>query len=352
MMIYPRKMKISVSGFKSIGLILGGQYLGKNVNPLRFFCRKYASYRRAKIPHLHLSWVYTKLSGFSLIEVAFVLLIVGIAASLTFPLLTASQTLERHKVTKAHQDQIFRALAGYVLKYYCLPSPSTPELIGKQGKPCKNRQERACVGIIPYQELGLSESVARDGHSRWFTYAVAKKLTREGNENTPSMIEAAGGSEADKVGFCNVPSQGINLTSLSGVSILGESSKKDFIAVVLISHGPKGAGAFQSTTSERLHAEHPLELKNSTTDNAFFIRTSQDADPKFTHEVYWVTRNNLMAIYGKYPCQLDPKDLIFMGHIGLFGHDNASAPSRASPSPPSPPSFFKDPTKIDSTGLY
>lgn len=274
-----------------------------------------------------------KLPGFSLMEAAFYLLIIGIAASLTVPLLTASQKLERHKVTQAHQDQIFHALAGYVLKYNGLPEPSTPELAGKKGTSCyKQQQGQVCVGILPYQELGLSESIARDGHGNWFTYAMAKSL----------LTNDARGHQSDnvakKASFCHIKPPGIRLTSLAHVPVLAEKDDKDnhdFIAIVLVSHGPKGTGAFHPTQNKRLDAEHPQEQMNSIADNTFVMRTSQDTNSDFKHEVYWVTRNNLMAVYGKYPCRsmLEPQ-LPFPPLPGGGGGGSGGASSGSSGSSP------------------
>lgn len=314
-----------------MGLVFGKSFL-KRASSLCLVCQKYASHWLTKIPHLHLPWVYTKFSGFSLIEIAFVLLIMGITASITFPFLTASQKLERHKVTESHHDQIFRALAGYVLQYRGLPQPSTPELAGKEGTSCYDQHEPVCVGILPYQELGLSESIARDGYGNWFTYAMAKGLVSkhmQGNNIADNKWEK-------KADFCFVKVPGITLNSLAGEPLLPQKAK-DFIAVVLISHGSKGAGAFHPTTSDRLPVEHPLEIKNSIDYNDFVMRTSQDTDAKFTHEVYWITRNNLMSIYGKYPCQR--KDNFLEHTLDVV----PALPSKELP---------KDPIKRDNSGLF
>jgi hypothetical protein len=249
-----------------------------------------------------------KLGGFSLIETAFCLLIAGITTSITFSYLETAQRLERQKLSISHQKQIFHALAGYVLKSYRLPLPSTPERAGKEGESCHGKDQGVCIGILPYQELGLSESMARDGHGRWFTYVIDKNLElTHGGINEISRSMGSLGIYSQNLGdtecFCRVNSSGLKLKSLADVPVLNERLNKDFIAVLLISHGSKGTGAFHETINKRLPVSESHEQQNTTVDTLFAVRTSQDSNTTFSHDVYWVTRNNLMALYGNHPCQ-------------------------------------------------
>ncbi|WP_032112895.1 type II secretion system protein [Candidatus Paracaedibacter symbiosus] len=256
--------------------------------------------------------IQRKIPGFSLIEAAFVLLIAGIVASLTLPLLSTSRQLERHKITETNQMQLFQALAGYVLKYNQLPLPSRPELEGEKGLKCHGRTTSACVGIIPYQELGLPESVARDGHGNWFTYVVESVLTSQmdGINKLPEIFGVKQSSLQGPNGgwnyFCQIPVKGnIKLDSLKNTPIF-QPTENDYIAVILISHGPKGTGAFHRTKDERLPVEHEAEKKNADANLEFKASIGSDKTSDFTHQVYWVTRNNLMAIYAQTPCQAKP----------------------------------------------
>lgn len=248
-----------------------------------------------------------QLSGFSLIEAAFFLLIVGIAASLTFPFLTTFQNMERHKVTESNQRQIFQVLAGYALTHYKLPPPSTPELAGKKEASYVKNGKIACVGILPYQELGLPESIAKDGYGHWFTYAVTRQLVNEYGRNDDNVAKKKTpivNNKALQAGyFCETFTSGLNVISSAGDSVFNITDKKDMIAVVLVSHGPKGTGAFHPILNERLPVENPFEQTNAIDDETFVTQTNQNINTGFNHKTYWVTRNNLMAIYGKRPCQ-------------------------------------------------
>lgn len=230
-----------------------------------------------------------KIAGFSLIETAIALLIFGIIASLALPLLTTSQSLQRQKITEANQNNLFSVLGAYVLAKGHLPSPSLPSLAGKS-----NFQKN--IGIIPYVELGIPESFAKDGYGNWFTYAINPALLNSRNSDSFSPLH----------GFCFKKSSGIglNLKNLSEAWAFDESQKDsgDFIAIVLISHGPKGTGAFQAIEDKRLPVFDTREKNNSGSESFFYYKSATDADSEFSHKVYWVTRNNLMAIYAKTPC--------------------------------------------------
>lgn len=244
-----------------------------------------------------------KIPGFSLIETAFVLLIAGIIAGLTFPLLSATRQLERQKITQNNQESLLHALAGYVLKYNHLPAPSMPESEGKGY--CNSLEKSVCVGIIPYQDLGISEAAAKDGYGNWFTYVVGAKLTGAGGTNNYGSDVIS----MQKNSFCQISSSGINLTTLAKKPVLEPAEKitehdKDHIAVILISHGPKGSGAFCQRKNQRLAVQYPaLENENTTESTQFLTRSNNDDKSDFTHQVYWLTRNNLMAVYAKHPCQ-------------------------------------------------
>lgn len=256
-----------------------------------------------------------RLSGFSLIEMSMVLLVVGIIASLTLPVLTTTLTLQRQKTTESNKEILFKALAVYVLTNDSLPRPSLPTLQGRS-KP------RATVGIIPYQELGIPESMARDGYGNWFTYAINSNLAHEQNLSQP-----AGG-----ISF-SAREQGtaLNLKSLEGVAAFTSTQRreKDFIAVILISHGPKGTGAFLPDNDERRSAFHAKEAENSNDGTTFYFKSSLENDPDFNHKVYWVTRNNLMAIYANKSFGTESSNASASGR-----GDNSNAPfSRPAPPP-------------------
>lgn len=247
---------------------------------------------------------YKKLPGFSLIEAALTLVIAGIMISLTLPALMTAQRSNRHQITQTHQQQLMQVLAGYVVKHDRLPAPSTPDRKGESVNTATDDLVISkMVGIIPYKELGIPETMARDGHGHWFTYAVLPDLVEKSNSQDKLNPETI-----SNLYFCHEVrvKKMIELKSIAGDWLLkNQESTTDFIALVLISHGSKGSGAFHPTKNERLSIskEHTLEAKNANNELEFVVRTNDDINHVFDHDVFWVTRNNLLALYGKCPCQ-------------------------------------------------
>ena len=226
----------------------------------------------------------SRLPAFSLIEISIVLIILGIITSLSLPILTASLQTAALKKTEQHREHLFFALAGYVLKHHRLPCPSQIETLGIAQKNC----DKMCSGIVPFKDLGISAEIAKDGHGHWFTYAINPELAQQ-------QLKAINDPVAD-ITYCTVRHGPLILqTSENDSSPAIPDKKEDHIAVILVSHGPKGSGA----PGQAKLANNRAEEENSNGDTTFILQVGKD----FQHHVYWVSRNNLIAMYGKFPCQ-------------------------------------------------
>lgn len=222
-----------------------------------------------------------RLSAFSLIEVAIALIVMGIITGFAVPLITSNYRLAQHHKTDNHREQIVAALAGYVLKNNRLPSPAlTTQGIGAQF--CDRTE--TCVGYVPFTILGLPEKTAKDGYGNWFTYAVNPKLTNPKDHNIQNRVV-----------FCSVSQDIIKIRNIHDHHSISVPSN-DPIAFVLISHGPNGSGAL-TDQGDRTEAVG-LEEQNSQPTFEFV----EGQAPNFDHQVFWITRNNLMAFYAKKPC--------------------------------------------------
>ena len=168
--------------------------------------------------------VIRKFPGFSLIEIAIVLIIIGLISGITLPAIKVMLDWQKARTTALHQDQILYALASYANKNSFLPYAANP--LNQDGVEEKGRRR----GILPFADLGLPESTAKDGYQRWFTYVVddfygsAPKRTFENPVFEPLSNTLCRDNEKQNV-----------------VRIKSVPEK---IAVVLISHGPEGRGAF------------------------------------------------------------------------------------------------------------
>ena len=245
------------------------------------------------------------LPGFSLLEIAIVLCIIGIIGGFGLPALTNMLNQQKIQRTEHHLNQITQALASYVLSHKHLPCAAAP---GSSGESTGTSENSRFIGLVPFRTLGLPETVAKDGYRHWITYAVVLDLT-----NTEHLMMPSVDTLPERT-FCEVinPHTEIQVRNQQGHSVLSGNSRGDFIAFVLVSHGPKGEGAFTDAGS-RKPTSSPDKAVNVGDDLVFIDRLpSASPDNFFDDTVRWVTRNNLMAIYGQKPCQQpeDPNHLL------------------------------------------
>jgi len=226
--------------------------------------------------------------GFSLIEVAIVLIIIGLISGMALPALKAMLDWQKAAITAQNQEKILYALASYAIQHKSLPYAANP--INTQGKQDEALRRRR--GIIPYADLGLPEAAAKDGYHHWFTYVVDHDYA-----SLPKMSPDRFLMQPLRNKLCEMP-QSPTYLHLSPLHI--KDGQKN-IALALISHGPQGRGAYP----------HPLESgflgiderQNATSDEEIIDRPiNHDPQNPFSHKVVWVTASNLLAVYGRAPC--------------------------------------------------
>lgn len=183
-------------------------------------------------------------SGFSLVEMAIVLVIASIALTMGVAAFSAAMANAAHSATTKRQEIIKDALASYVSKYRRLPCPDLPGASGNvPGTGDDNRTTpgnaatvcAAAVGVVPYIDIGLPRESVLDGWDNFFTYAV----TTDGNPKldwTRSINFIPG-----KLGNLTVQRRDPATSSTTTNVTAPENA-----AFVLISHGPNGLGAWSS----------------------------------------------------------------------------------------------------------
>jgi prepilin-type N-terminal cleavage/methylation domain-containing protein len=234
-------------------------------------------------------------AGFSLLEIAIVLVIIGIVLGAGMPSLLRYREQACFKETKERQELITRAIATYVVAHGKLPCPAHPSdkklAPGTSMERCVDNGQT--VGIVPYRTLGLSEMQVKDGFRRYMTYAVFAE-----GANDPENL----GGESR---FCSIKKNStLKLLDLTEKPLISDKDDKDFLAMILISHGPMGHGAFTGGDPDRLKAGNPSkqELVNGDATMTFYDGPYHMGDKPFRNIVKWTTRNNLMGIYGGDPC--------------------------------------------------
>ena len=159
--------------------------------------------------------------GFTLVELAIVLVIIGLLLATFLTPLTAQIALRNNSETKAELNEIREALVGYALSHSALdgrpflPCPDT------DGDGTENRLGPVCanvVGQLPFSDLGL---IGNDSWNNPFTYRVTQNyansavgfgLATAGDIN---VLNAAAGGNIIAV---NVPAIVVSLGENGGVA--------------------------------------------------------------------------------------------------------------------------------------
>jgi prepilin-type N-terminal cleavage/methylation domain-containing protein len=227
------------------------------------------------------SYTSNSKAGFSLLELAIVLMILGIIGSLGIPLLTAHMKRTAFVKTRAHQEYVLDAIAAYVERNNRFPCPAEAQITGAHF----GVAQVACPmgkakGMIPFKTLGISEIYGRDGFKRLMTYVVEPELTK-----TQIMLQEEPG------GLITVKNE-------EGFPVLGTPKKieknANYIALVLISHGESGVGAYGGNGQTAKMAGDSLSppKRENGDENFIFVESPQSDDI-----IRWESRDQFLKHY-------------------------------------------------------
>lgn len=233
-------------------------------------------------------------SGFTLVEVAIALVVMGIVLTMAMQMLTTVLVAQRRYTTAQRLSGLDAVLATFTSQSQRLPCPadgalpSTDPSWGAEQRAvgtgdCLNNQQR---GVVPWATLGISQLDATDGFYSLITYRVAPGLTRSGAMSfvdcDPAGTATASGTAPNQTcrSSCNtgasmsqctgsqaiVASRGLQIQTTGGTIIANPSgSPATGAAYVLISHGENRAGAYspEGVLQETAGATGTGELHNS-----------------------------------------------------------------------------------------
>ena len=152
--------------------------------------------------------------GFTLLEMAVVLMIVGLLMGGLLPLLSGQMEQQRRSETRKYMDEIKEALLGFAISKGYLPCPASQV----SGIEDRNGTTLACnsrVGFLPWATLGVNQL---DGWGRLLRYSA-----------TPAFTTASGV-------FSTTTARDITIKKLDGTN---QSNAND-IPAVIVSHGVNG----------------------------------------------------------------------------------------------------------------
>lgn len=227
-------------------------------------------------------------SGFTLTELAIVLVIVALLTGGLVLSLTTTRDIASEKETQKQLATITEALLGFAVAQQRLPCPAAPNASGVEspaGGACTNPHD----GLLPGITLGLTPTDAQgyvlDAWGNRIRYAVT-------TANTNAFTLASGiktawsGGLAPDLRICNTA------TGIAGGNCAANASLTDAAAAVIFSTGRSGA-------TGPLSAD---EQANVTTTDRVFV--SANPSPTFDDLVTWLSPNilyNRLIAAGRLP---------------------------------------------------
>lgn len=201
----------------------------------------------------------TKNSGFSLVELAVVITIMGIMVGGGLMVAIGKRELQRAKKTLQHMHHIMDVIDQFVDYYGYLPCPadgtqafsSATFGIGTASGNQEGAAATTCTaanlltsgtvktGVVPVYTLGLPPEYVMDGWNNRITYAVDQDLTYYGTDGVGGFVDTTGLGAA---GTIIVENQGGTETT----------DPADRPVVLIVSHGPNGFGAWGGRGGARI----------------------------------------------------------------------------------------------------
>lgn len=210
--------------------------------------------------------------GYSLIELAIALSIVGLLASTLLIGLAAQREAADYRAAQRQLDDAGEALLGFAITYGRLPCPARPGLVsGQEGAgiaDCAAGEH----GVLPWVTLGLPES---DPWGRRLTYYAQAEFT------VPPTAGAQAGFELETAGKGKV------------LDAAGHPTAEELPAIV-VSHGLRGGGAYLG--DGRQLAASSEEAENADADSNFVAHLpNKEFDDLLTWVVPGVLKARLVA---------------------------------------------------------
>lgn len=218
-------------------------------------------------------------TGFTLVELAIVLVIVALLASGLMVGIAAQRNAAENIDAQRQLENIRETLIGFALTHGRLPCPALPNLASSDA----NAGVENCAqphGVLPWVTLGLPEV---DPWGRRFTYYAHGSFTAA----VPSGALAS---------FTLATVGNANVKASSGTS----GNVASDLPAVVVSHGSRGAGAWQPNGSQ-LPGVSGDEAENADADLTFISRTQ---DGNFDDLVTWIVPSILkskMVAAGRLP---------------------------------------------------
>ena len=186
--------------------------------------------------------------GFTLVELAVVLVLIGIVMTMGLKMVTSTLENALFSETKSKQELIKTALIGFLRTNGRLPCPDNSGAAtvasGVEVSPCHAAVADG-YGIVPWVTLGIPRDSVVDGWGNYFTYRVAN-----GTGGSKNWASRTVGNPFD-INELRTPTTALNIQELNpaGDALVTTSNRA---VVVILSHGKNGFGAKTTKVGARL----------------------------------------------------------------------------------------------------
>lgn len=211
----------------------------------------------------------TRRGGFTLVEMAVVLVLIGIVMNLGLKMVTATLENAAYSETKAKMERIKLAFVAYLRTNGSLPCPdnsdNTVVATGTAAASC-NANAPEGFGIVPFQTLGLPRESALDGWGNYFTYRVANGVA---SKNWTAKASPATDLTIKEI-KTQTPALTVQELDAAGTALMTTTDKA---VVVILSHGVNGFGAKTTKVAARIPTADAGagELVNATSGSSTFV---------------------------------------------------------------------------------
>jgi prepilin-type N-terminal cleavage/methylation domain-containing protein len=223
--------------------------------------------------------------GFTLVELAIVLVVVSLLLVALMGPLAAQQEQKSIMDTRRQMDEAREALFGFLVANGRLPCPADPALNTTNANAGLERAGGCATvatesGVLPWRALGLKET---DAWGHRFSYRVTSNFA------VPPTITTNGTVEI--------------YTDATAATRLTNSNE---VAAVIVSHGRHADGAWGSDGSQLAASADADEAENSDGDTDFVDHSNTATQPNSPYDdlLVWVPRNlvfNKLIAAGRLP---------------------------------------------------
>lgn len=229
------------------------------------------------------------MTGFTLVELAIVLVVVSLLLVALMGPLAAQQEQKAIMDTKRQMDEAREALFGFLVSNGRLPCPADPALDTSTNANAGLERVGGCptaadaIGALPWRTLGLRET---DAWNHRYTYRVA----------------AAFANAAPAITMGSVGDIDVRTSAAAATSIVNATE----VTALLISHGRHAEGAWATNGVKITDSADADEAENSNGDLRFVDHSNTAVVPNSPYDdlVVWIPRNlafNKLIVAGRLP---------------------------------------------------